>query len=526
MVDRLQRSRFVAQVVASVERSIWDSQNASAPQLQTLTEQGALRYWLLNFADFVASQWEYCESLPQNQREKLKFDSSALPPGISTSLLRMTDLLEASQTDQWALRLRVDILEYWQNFGHQDLNEQKTSLSTPIKPCLRESASPTSSRIVLSRTYLSRFQELLLAILCKTWPLRWTEPELRNDVDHELRENLQFTHQGDNHGCLEHCIRILLPNYLPQSLLEHFSKILEFGNKLVKSVPSVIFTANLHVGSDSFLIWATYKRLEGSKIVCSQHGGLNGQGIVPTRGEEFEQSFPDQFFHWGWSDSDRSTKIPAQLLVWSTRRRQRKTQNELLMITDCTFRNSRKSWSSVEDDRMYREMLLDTYSKIPSHVQKLTTVRLHHDHDKYDISHRDMWESIHPSARLNVGMDSIAPLQKRARLVMCTTLGTSEIVQFGKSIPTILRLHPEVHAVRDSCKELFLTMEEQKLVHYSSDSVHTFLEEFWDRLDTWWLSDGVQRLRTDYLNKFGYVSRRPLREMRDALVELRSSGRK
>ena len=524
MVDRLQRSRFVAQVVASVESHLCDTQHDGAQQLRILTEQGALRYWLLNFSDFVASQWELCESLSLAEQQEIQTKSPLTAGSGSLPLLRMTDLLEASQTDQWASRLRFDILEYWHNFGHQALNEQSAPISVSISPKIGAKTAQTSKRIVLSRTYLSRFQEVLLAALCRTVPLRWAEPELVNNVDHDLREQLRFIRQDDEHGSLDHCIRVLLPNYLPQSLLEHFSQILKFGNNRVKEVPAVIFTANLHVGSDSFLIWATYKRLEGSKFVCSQHGGLNGQGLVPTRGEEFEQTFPDRFLHWGWGHSDKSTRIPAQLLVGSTSRRKRSNHNELLMITDCTFRNSRKSWSSVEDDRMYREMLLDSYSRIPPHIQKSTIIRLHHDHDKYDSSHREMWESAHPHAQIDDGKNSIEPLQRRARLVMCTTLGTSEIVQFGKSIPTILRLHPEVHAVRGSCADLFQMMEEQNLVHYSSESVQMFLEKFWDNLDSWWTSDGVQNVRSDYLERFGYRSSRPLREIRDVLLAIRSTG--
>ena len=135
-----------------------------------------------------------------------------------------------------------------------------------------------------------------------------------------------------------------------------------------------------------------------------------------------------------------------------------------------------------------------------------------------------MWESAHPHAQIDDGKNSIEPLQRRARLVMCTTLGTSEIVQFGKSIPTILRLHPEVHAVRGSCADLFQMMEEQNLVHYSSESVQMFLEKFWDNLDSWWTSDGVQNVRSDYLERFGYRSSRPLREIRDVLLAIRSTG--
>jgi putative transferase (TIGR04331 family) len=523
MVDRLERSEYVGRVVSVVEQRLCDQRIDIAPHIGVLAEQGALRYWLLNFADLVTSRWEVCEKMPIEKRHLLRSGQFSHSPSVP--LARMTDLLEASQTDQWTSRVCIDILEYWDEHGNIGFSEPEPA---PLRLPRRDTATNAagiSKRIVVTRTYLSRIQEVLLAVICRSFPLRWREPALPNAVDWDTRKKLLFVRPDDRSGSLEHCIMMLLPTYLPQTLIEHGDAILQFMNQRIRSVPAIIFTANLHVGSDSFLLWATYQRLKGSKIVCSQHGGLNGQGLVPTRGEEFERSFPDSFFHWGWSEAENAVKIPCQLLVWKRSRRSSAHRNQLLMITDCTFRHSRKPWSSLEDDHAYKQMLLDTYSQLPGDIKQSTTIRLHHDHDKYDDSHEEMWRAAFPDVRLDNGLGPIAPMQKRARLVVCTTLGTSEIVQIGQSIPTILRLHPDVHAIRATCAELFTEMEQVGLVHFSTESVQRFLELSWERIDDWWRSNEVETVRDRYLDRFGNRSERSLRHLRLELVRFHFSNR-
>ena len=163
-------------------------------------------------------------------------------------------------------------------------------------------------------------------------------------------------------------------------------------------------------------------------------------------------------------------------------------------------------------------MLVGAYGVIPEGIKNVTTVRLHHDHDNYDESHEKMWKAHHPDAQLDSGLEPIEPLRRGARLVVCTTLGTSEIVQFSQSIPTVLRLHPEIHAVRNSCESLFKTMNDVGIVHYTDDSLRTFLKQYWDDIDSWWKSKEVQAVADTYLSRFGFQSERPLRHVREALL--------
>lgn len=515
---RVKCSQYISSVVQSVEDDIIRGARELAPQLVVMADQGALKYWLLNFADALFAQWENCERLIVNK--SFQNTGSSYNGSIMRPLPRMSDFLQESQSESWSDETQREIFRYWDIYGYKKTTLERKLLPTRPRPSAKRENKCTSKRIVIARTYLSRGQEVLLGLLLRTTPLQWREPKSNVRIDQNLRSKLDFNLEGQEAGSFPHFIRSILPNQLPQSLLENFDVYQNNARYKKSKAPSLIFTANLHVSSDSFLIWATYQRLLGTKLALSQHGGLNGQHIVPTRGEEFEIGFSDFYLHWGWSTSENSKLIPCQLTMWKRSRRSSQKRTGILIITDSTFRNSRRPWGSVVDDMRYKQMVLSTYRAIPPLLKKDTVIRLHHDHNKYDTSHREMWQAMCSQIRLDDGVCPISRLRRKARLVVCTTLGTSEIVQFASQIPTVLRLDSEVHTNRTSCHALFQELESVGLIHTSDQSLRDFLEQYWDRIDDWWRSSKVGIARSNYMSQFGYMPDRPLRYLRAKLVDL------
>ena len=516
MDNRRARVDFVSRLATVVEERLIEENTTIDQQLCNLVGTGAIRYWLLNFLDAVVARWELCEQLTESERLDIVMNESiSLPANPS---MRMTDFLAMSQSTEWTTSFCKSILRYWEKHGHVPLAESVADeRPTPTRP-KREAIPPIRGRIFISRTYLGRIPELVLSLMCGSLPSRWREPKFAKSVDWQFRESILLKEIGTRPGTIEHFVCATLPYHLPQSLVENLGQFVEWACHRTRKTPSIIFTANLHVGSDSFLIWASLQRNHGARLLFSQHGGLNGQGVLPTRGEEFEQEFADHYLHWGWSNQPQSLKIPTQLTIWKKRRRSSRRKKSLLLITDCTFRYSRRPWASTSDFHEYLKMLVGVYEALPERVQNVTTVRLHHDHNLYAESHAKMWMANHPNIKLDSGLGSIDHLRRAARLVVCTTLGTSEIVQFSQSIPTVLRLHPEIHAVRDSCQALFKSMNDVGIVHYSDESIQSFLQRNWDDIDDWWKSIEVQAVVDAYLSRFGRQSERPLLNYREVLL--------
>lgn len=504
------------------------SSGTKEPKALTLdhfVRSGALRYWLCNFLDIAHARWEVaCEDevLTNHAYKEVNQNSRS-----RIYLPLMSSLNTASQDLDWNRQINADIHVYRLEVGtlqkdlmiSHSMNHQANDVSH--ESFFEQTDCNRGQRVRISRTYLPRSAEVLLALSFGSLPVRWREPMIEpKAIDVIARQKLNFRPELASPGTFEHFVRSCLSEHLPMSLVENLAEIQSAMSAKTKRTPRAFFTAHLHVSSDSFLIWSVMQRKCGMRLVLSQHGGLNGQGLIPTRGEEFEKTFADQYFHWGWESSSSAIQVPAQINVWARRRQRSNHLSKLVIITDCTYRLSRRPWASTNDNIRYRRMLLDTYGSLEEELQQDTIIRLHHDHDKYDDSHHTMWRNEFPKANLDDGRCSISELRCQARLVVCTSLGTSEIEQFARNIPTVLRLDPEVHTLRPTCTTIFREMEMVGLVHWSTDSLKMFIERCFHDIDDWWTNKATQRAVANYLEKFGQSSQQPIREVRRILLKV------
>ena len=479
-------------------------------------------YWMVNFVDAVFVEWLDLLSDVQNEcKSEARITASA-----RRATTRMTDLLEVSQQPAWRLQLKRDIQECLSGDAIPIIQDVRWSTSETetrrkFNPHRRRSWFVSNilrqQEVVLSTTYLPKRYELALGVMLGVAPLRWRDS---GDVDvvfacDRRRELARHLESGDRRT-FSSVITALLPSYLPWTTIEGIDFLQrEYG--VPERFPRVIFTANLHFSSDTFAFWAALAGECGAKVVVSQHGGLNGQGYIPTRDEEIEISEFDGYLNWGWSHTDESIKIPAQINLGRRFQLHARRSRQILLMCDATFRFNRRFWS---DSGRYREHLLDVYRGIPVDLRSDVLVRLHRDHARYDESHIDFWKSHFPEARIDGGTKSIKRLYRQSRVVLCTTIGTTEIERFSQNQPVFLCLDRTLNRVRPEFEALLGKLEDIGIVHYSKESLESFLTQNFATIDKWWANSSVQSVVDEYLNAYGATSKRPLRDYRDVIVGL------
>jgi putative transferase (TIGR04331 family) len=371
----------------------------------------------------------------------------------------------------------------------------------------------------LCTTYLSSKQELLLGLTLRSLPMSWIgQPiDAQNDID---REKISIHKDTDDE--FETFVRKIIPTQIPRSFVEHFHAIKK--SVKAKRVSKVIFTSNLHLWNDEFSIWSAVQRELGSKLAISQHGGLNGQGLIPTRAEYHEERIADCHLPWGWrTDSSKSQNIPALINVGKKPFKDQSGAEHLLVITDCTYRYGRQPWVSTFENDAYVNNVQQFTHQLPHDIRKHVLVRLHHHSDLYDESHEQGWLNFDPEIHLDGGSKSMDRLRAQSRIAVCTTLGTSEIEQFGRNFPTVLLIDPLTHPIRSECVELFSVMRDVGLLFESPEELAQHIGNIWLDTNNWWNQDHVQRVVSDYLNRFGRQSKQPLREIRKTLKSISAS---
>jgi putative transferase (TIGR04331 family) len=484
-----------------------------------------VRYWLTSFVDTLFVEW-----LDYAVGGGLSIHAAPIKQ-IRDGQLRasdsMDDALTLSQDPIWRNQLKRDVETFLAGnnsnvieYNHERLQAQR---SQPLRSVVQRMISIVSfvtrqRPIVLVATYFPRHLRFALSLSFLTLPTRWREPRIKKSEYSTIRR-LQLAAQLNGLGKqdFESLVRSLLPAYVPKSVFELFPTLVESCERLQWKTPRLIFSDNQHFSSETFALWTALQGERGAQLAISQHGGLNGQGIFLTRDEQIESRISDAYLHWGWSNSANGVKIPT--LIGGHRRKwlPRRVRTEILLVTDATFRYRRKYWS---DSNAYKDLVLRTYRCLSEDLKELTTVRLHRDHDRYDESHKGFWYREFPDVQLDDGFTPMRQLLRRARLVICTTLGTTEIECFLRNIPVVLSLDPILHRPRMEFREYVDLFESVGIVHFSEASLSDFVQRHYGSLEAWWRSDDVRSAIAKYLEKFGYQSQRPIREYYRTLKNL------
>jgi len=536
MGERLRRVLHADQVAERIAVDLANSLNAlHKTEHDLLYWQTCTGYWLTTFLDSLYDRWVNAQ-LVNDYGKELRLetffasDSDTIPNTTSEFNL-------LSQTGKWNRFIFEQALNNVENvkivIGQKLRSDELTiyegppNLQTPnsLKQKMRRVINAIAKRCpyVLCTTYLPKRAEWKLALMLGSIPLYWVEPTRSQQVDSpSFREHLALPITGDE---FERFARKLICKQIPRSFVERYASIRSgitrsFGRKY----PRAIFTSNLHLSSDSFSIWTAEARNHGCKLLISQHGGLNGQGLFPTRGETHESRIADCHLPWGWKDeSERSKNVPALINVGREVFGDQSEAPKLLLVTDCTYRYGRQPWMSSIDNQIYLTNLQALVEQLPKEIYRQTIVRLHHHYAEYDYSQLLHWSSTQPETVTDNGSTPIDELRHMSRLAICTTLGTSEIEQYARNFPTVLMLDPQTHPIRENCQNLFSKMQSVGLVHESPKSASEHIANIWSDSNNWWLQDEIQTLVAEYLYRFGRKDKHPLRELKRVITSVSKS---
>jgi putative transferase (TIGR04331 family) len=532
--ERFKRNNFADDVIEKLLPDIASALNTVHQTQHSLQFwRICLGYWLSIFVDAVYERW-LCASAVNETGDFYTLEES----GQSLSSVAPESTLSfnlLAQSSEWNRAVYETILRDFPNVEmvpppndgkgtvpsvHAEPQSQALLLSRAI-----ESFSNALGRFgaySLCTTYLSRRQEMLLALSLRSFPRYWNSTKRFNN-DSEKRNELRIKDDGESEFDL--FVRKILVEQIPKNFVEGFGAISKATQpRRIGRRPKVIFTSNLHLWNDEFSIWAAHQRENGTKLVISQHGGLNGQGLFPTRAEYHEGKISDCHLPWGWkSESEKTRNIPALINVGKKRFEDQPGAQKLLLITDCTYRYGRKPWVGTMDNDTYIGDLQGFVGELKPDIRSNVVVRLHHHSALYDADHAERWRIFDPGIALDEGEVSMDKLRAQSRLAVCTTLGTSEIEQFGRNFPTLLMLNPLTHPIRSDCRELFSLMKQVGLLHESPKAAAMHIESIWTDTNRWWNQDDVQAVVKQYLARFGRESDQPLREIRKILKTISRS---
>jgi len=471
-----------------------------------------IKLWLEIFTDVVYQRWncitEAISTASFTSAAQVTTRRSQLTPKTRLEIQR---LINSHEWNHLIFGEILDFLEFPQEepepgeFGnHSEHFNPKRGLIKRLASWLNNTLA-RRAKYMITQTYLPRKMEIRLAVRLRTLPFQWEDVALDDvEIDNELRDRVQIKTSESRDA--EQFIRKIISQHIPMLYIEHFQKVSEsFTKKTLPSHPTTIFTSNLHMASEQFLLWMSHKALGGTRLVIGQHGGVHGMSKFDSQEFRHEMQMADSYLSWGWQSSTNASVIPSFALINTQcddiRQKNSKKQEKLLLVTDVSYRYPSLSRGMNGTQSVYLHNLFALTEQLTPVVRDNTCVRLYHEHEYFDNNQQPFWNSRFPTLNVSTGHTPMKQHREQARIVLCTSIGTTYIETIHRDIPTVIYLDPAISPLKAEHAQIFELMEQSGILHFSAESAAEHINSVWDKVDEWWQSEPVR----DSITKFSYL---------------------
>ena len=485
-----------------------------------------IKLWLEIFTDVVYQRWdcitEAISTASFTSAAQVATRRSQLTPKTRLEIQRLIN------SHEWNHLIFGEILDFLQ-FPQEEpgvgefvshSNHLKSKHFNPKRGLIKRLASwlnnalARRAKYIITQTYLPRKVEIRLAIRLRTLPFKWEDVALDDvEVDNELRGRVQIKTSESRDA--EQFIRKIISRHIPMLYIEHFQKVSEsFTKKTLPSHPTTIFTSNLHMASEQFLMWMSHKALGGTRLVIGQHGGVHGMTKFDSQEFRHEMQIANSYLSWGWTSSTNSSVVPSFALINANSGDRRTTpsslRSTLLFVVDSTYRYPSPNRGINGPLVQYLDNCFMVTEQLSPVVRDNTCVRLYHEHEYFDNNQKPFWNSRFPILNVSTGHTPMKQHREQARIVLCTSIGTTYIETIHRNIPTVIFLDPAISPLKAEHAQIFESMKHSGILHFSAESAAEHINSVWDKVDEWWQSEPVRDSITQFSNLFNRTVNDPI----------------
>jgi putative transferase (TIGR04331 family) len=379
-----------------------------------------------------------------------------------------------------------------------------------------------SSDAFMIDTYLPFLCEIKLQLALGQIPQKWRSPSLPHPpkTDVSLRNKLceDLISDSNSKTPLEKVLFGLLFEYFPVTYLEGFNSARDFVKNLQwPKMPEFIFTCNAFSGDEVFKLWSAFQVEKGVEYIIGQHGSFYGTHRNWYY-DSVEEIIASKFLTWGWTD-----KLPQHLpsYILKTQGRSWGSYNPFggLLLVELHLNQRITIWDGTYEFSQYFSEQISLVSNLKEEIKKVLTIRLHSSSKNSNWQEIKRWEEIDSSLKIDQGHSSITNLIKNSRLVVYSYDSTGILESLSQNIPMLAFWQNDLDHLRDSAIPFYQILVDVGIVHLNPISIARKINEIWDDVDRWWMSNIVQNARREFCDRYARTSATPVRELKKLLLK-------
>ena len=358
--------------------------------------------------------------------------------------------------------------------------------------------------IVINNPYIGLFNKIRLAFSLNKKPIFYFNKGLRvqkSITTFNRSMILKYSDAKDefHRFCLEN-----LTNEIPTCYLENFSDLLKSADDLsLPDAPDIIFTGSGVETDEIFRMYIAKNIIKGSEYIISQHGGVYGTRLIPTKSEFYEHRVCDKWISWGWSDVS-NIKIKAGLNIKEIGVKPHKFdrgETILFALPNITYISSRLMPLQPEE-RVNDNMLI--IKGLDEDVRSKLLIRSHPNHTS-----KQYVKFIADGLKVSNSKNFWDDLSK-SKLFITTNNSTTFLQAMHANCPSILILLGRQKAVRDISLQVFSELEDVGIVFTDMNTSIKHINSISENPQDWWNRKSTQEARKKFCAMHSRNSEEPI----------------
>jgi putative transferase (TIGR04331 family) len=486
-----------------------------------------LGHWVTRFVQVIYHRYSLIEYAFDNY--EIKYGKFYKGTNYSLVTTTSTGFIHSMNDNKWNSQLFYKIInflkynlevDFIQLEVKEDIHLEKTKFN--FKKYFKKVYSRLAERFVkkndafILRSYLPGIQELKLQLSLFQIPIQWEVPvPEKNIVNAKLRDSLSL--DSEKYTGFEEFIRLYVKEFLPTVYLEGFSKCLQIAKGLPwPSSPKFIFTSNAFDTDEIFKIWTAEKVEKGIPYFTGQHGNNYGTHFATRDRFAPETITADYFFSWGWAGPK---VVPAFNFKIANKLVENYDKSGGLLLIEITCQELYRPWDDYAKHAEYQADQFKFVELLSLNIKKMVTVRLMRLYLKNNWFDDLRWSQVLPDIALEKGLERMNDLIGNSRLIVHSYDSTGILETLALNIPTMCFWQGGLGHLTPEAQKFYQLLVDAKILALSPEILANNVNEFWNDIDAWWLSEKVQNARILFCKQYSRKEMNPVFKLRKLLLE-------
>jgi len=404
--------------------------------------------------------------------------------------------------------------------------QQATSNRTKWKIRIAEFISLFSNKLnsnaapVITSTYLTKFNELLLQMFFGNFPLLYinTEYSLKLDRSASLRGRLKDKLYNDNSVGFESFVMMIISELIPKVYLEGFNALITRSNQLpLPSNPKFIYTSNRYISDEVFMAWTGLKVESGTYYFLSQHGNVSGES--KNHNPSIEELVCDKYLTWGWCHNIHKhvSSFVINGKVLSLPKRVNKDGGLLLIERGYIGRER------IEDVSERYINYLDSkdifYGHLKKELKSKIIVRMHIIMHLIPLfNEKNRWLDLDNAIKFDSPNNSVVDSIKSSKLVVYFYQSTGILESIAANMPFLAYLD-DFDSLTVEAKKAYQIMIDVGVFYIDVKQLALEVNNVWENTDKWWASLEIQQARKKFSKLLARSEKSPVFRLKNTLSE-------